>query len=70
MIEIEYPFEIINQITSFDFTEGTYDKFKKIMEKFDVTRYWGQKPVQKTLYGRMHKINHLDDILRCEDETL
>ena len=35
-----------------------------------VTRYWGQKPVQKTLYGRMHKINHLDDILRCEDETL
>ena len=38
MIEIEYPFEIINQITSFDFTEGTYDKFKKIMEKFDVTK--------------------------------
>ena len=70
MIEIEYPFEIINQITSFDFTEGTYDKFKKIMEKFDVTRYWGQKPVQKTLNGRMQKIEYLDDILRCEDETL
>lgn len=38
MIEIEYPFEIVNQITSFDFTEETYDKFKKIMEKFDVTK--------------------------------
>ena len=31
MIKNEYPFEIIFQITSFDFSEKTYDKFKKIM---------------------------------------